>query len=296
MATSSTLANLASKTSPAAVREAKPAGLNNGQSVNFSGQYLYDRLIENNEAEQTRMNLVREAIKQVDVQQWKKSLADMVEIAKKHGPSKEKTARNTQTVLRNSYGALRFAKDVLESKFGLTEASGFNIMQIAAPQALKEKGIKWDGTPKPTEEQRAERERVRDEASVMQEIQKANPIQTGESVADWTKRCLSKYDEAMANHEEVMLQRRIDTVVREIITKNRDIIGAVIGRLPEMLDEIERDEQAALEYVDSNGNHPFVKEDGTPDVAAHKKFLLDEEQRQKQQAAMIQKPEGAPVH
>lgn len=238
----STLANLDSRTTPAAIREARPDGVNNGQSVNFSGQYLYDRLIENNEAEQTRMNLVRAAINQVDVASWKKSLKDMVEIAKKHGESKEKTARNTMTVLRNSYGALRFAKDVLEAKYGLTEQSGFNVMQIAAPKALKDKGIKWDGTPLPTDEQKAEVERVRDEASVMKEIQKANPIQNGESVADWTKRCLAKYDEAMLNHENVQLQRKIDGIAAKIIKDNRDIAGAVSARILELLQELENKE------------------------------------------------------
>lgn len=292
----STLANLETKVSPATIREAKLDGLATGSTVNFSGQYLYDRLIENNEAEQTRMMLVRSAINQVDVAQWKAALKDMVEIAKKHGESKEKTARNTMTVLRNSYGALRFAKDVLEQKYGLTETSGFNVMQIAAPKALKDKGIKWDGTPVPTDEQKADRTRIQDERTVMNEIQKANPIQPGESVADWTKRCLSKYDEAMLNHENVQLQRKIDSTAARIIKDNRDIAGAVSARILEMLQEIEQQEQEARTIVDSTGKPLFVRDDDSVDLVAYLKHKDVMTKQVQQTPETIQRPEGAPVH
>jgi hypothetical protein len=102
----------------------------------------------------------------------------------------------------------------------------------------------------------------------------------------------------MMNHEQVLMQRRIDMATRELITKNRDIAGAIAVRIPEMLQEIEQDEQAAHDYTDQHGNHPFVKEDGMPDVLAHKKFLSDTQRQPEpaQAAPTITKPEGAQVH
>lgn len=253
----SSMANLESRTSEGAVREAKPQGINNGQAVNFSGQYLYDTFVENKDdrssivqGETTKMGIVRQMVKQMDTANFKKALSDMLKIAKERYPTAKgepvhprvKTAQNHQGVMKIAYGALKNAADLLND-VGITDKTGYQDMRVLGKAALDKKGIKWDGTKAEPAEQREERLRQKDEMKVMQELQKANPINKGESIADYTTRIMGMYEEALEEHREEQQEAKINELATKMLKEYPEIAGLVAERMLELIENPPEEEQ-----------------------------------------------------
>lgn len=135
----------------------------NNPQVQITGQWLFDNLVTSSQEQITRMDMIRELAKRATFDDIKKATKDMIELAhkvdvkngvpeKERGPKRQQ-AMNVRTIVQNSFGALRLANDELV-KLGYTEKTGYLEMGAIAGKALKAKGLKWNGTKAPTDEQK----------------------------------------------------------------------------------------------------------------------------------------------
>lgn len=197
---STALADLESKTTTAAATASLDKAIRTGSSVNFSGQYLYDRFVNTASAEDlTKMALVRQMAAQLDFQTFKQNVGEMVKIAKEQadkdvGTNMEafssarlKTAQNHQSVLRNVYGAIRLLPDQL-AEAGVDETTGYHVINTIAKRVLVEAKLKWDGSKLEDRVERDKRMATKQEAKALAEVMGNNPKRDDESRAEYLAR------------------------------------------------------------------------------------------------------------
>lgn len=220
--------------------------------VVVTGQWLFDNFVStgNSAEQQTRMNQVRILVKSASFDDIKKGFKDAIEIAHKHDmaagiPEKERgpkrhSAMNARTVMQNSFGALRLAMPELV-KLGYTEDTGYGAMATIAQRALKEKGLKWNGTPLPTDESKAreamKRENEEKNASIAQAMAET-PRGEDEAMMDWLARVAAKGDSILLETKIEAQKRVASKVVVDLIAKHgRDVAGIILDRLQTILNE-----------------------------------------------------------
>lgn len=211
---------------------------------NFTAQYLYHELMEDR-GEVSKMEMVRAMVKALDVQSFKTILADFVKLAGEKGDAAKKTAQNHQTVLRLSYGAIRFAGEAL-SAAGYTDNTGYQVMRVMAKKALDDSGLKWDGTPKQTEAQKQDRDEAKLEAKVVAKY----PRSPGESREDW----LTRIDEKIEEEREAVHYDMVLKAAKEARAKYGALLDEVIAVLQSGEDQ-KLDEQAAIEAAEAATKH-----------------------------------------
>lgn len=242
------LATLEERTSPAAVREAKQDGLKTGTATNFSGQYLYDALIGNDQAERTKLDIVRAAVKAVDTGSFKKALKDMVEIAKNTAvPAKLKTAQNHQSVMRKAFGALKHASDKL-AEFGYTDQTGYQEMSTIGKAALDAKHISWEGIPLEEPAVADKRLKQKEEDSVLQELRKDNKQNLDESLRDYNDRIMGMFDAAWDDHEAAKHDKLVLAEAQRVLKAFPEYAQEVAAMILELLanpPEVEGEEHPA---------------------------------------------------
>jgi hypothetical protein len=197
---STALADLESKTTTAAATASLDKAIRTGSSVNFSGQYLYDRFVNTASAEDlTKMALVRQMAASLDFGTFKANVGEMVKIAREQserdtGTNMEafstarlKTAQNHQSVLRNVYGALRLLPDQL-AEAGVDETTGYHVINTIAKRVLAEAKLKWDGSKLEDRAERDKRMATKQEAKALAEVMGNNPKRDDESRAEYLAR------------------------------------------------------------------------------------------------------------
>ena len=224
----SPLATLEERTTQQAAQAPAPQGVRTG--LTLTGQYLYDRFIENNDEDITIMGLVRGWTKTVDVASFKKALKDFIAIAKEHGETKLKTAQNHQTVMRQAYGAIRFAMPQLES-LGYTERTGYLAMRVMGKKALEARGLKWDGSKAEPRLEADVRERHKVEKLALEAVKAKNPQLPTESIVDWHKRVLADID----TEAQAIIKERQKEHVEKLAEKVKDLCGDSLKDVLEML-------------------------------------------------------------
>lgn len=247
MSKASTLANIASSVSPEAIR-AVPA-TNTGSTVNFSAQYFFDRLVANDDSEVTKMDIVRAAEKQLSFEDFKKNVAGMVTMAKDAQKAAEvtgdaasiakakaryKTAQNHQTVMRNTFGALRLIPDELAA-LGVTATTGYQEFNVIAKTALANKGIKWDGGKAEAQDVKDARKKQAEEIAILDNLKKANPIQSGESIKDWNDRVMSMYDTAVTQHYADKVEAEVNKIAAKVMEDHSGIAELIANRILELV-------------------------------------------------------------
>lgn len=169
-----------------------------------TGQYIYD-LFMNDKGEQTKMDFVRFAVEHVEVDAFKKALKDFVEIASKRGDAYKKTAQNHQSVMRTAYGAVRFAGEAL-SRLGGDATTGYQAMRVLGKQALKEAGLKWDGTLAPTEADAAVQAADKAQATALAGVRADTPMLPNESPFEYEQRCRGILAQRIAENTEYLAE------------------------------------------------------------------------------------------
>lgn len=207
------IAGLESHTTTAAALAVASPALKTGPQI--TGQYLYEAFCnsEVSAEELTKMQIVRTAAENVDTQTFKKALGDMVDLASKAGLSKadiedkkineakRKTAQNHQSVLRAVYGALRFAKTQLDES-GFSEKTGYHEGAVLARKALEKANVKWDGSLKLTDDDKARQAKVKAEDKADAQARKDHPRQPGESLGEYNNRILELVQDYLAEGED----------------------------------------------------------------------------------------------
>lgn len=230
----SILANIAQRTNTAAAQAPSSDSVRTG--LNFSGQYLYDRFIANDDAEVTKMGIVRQMADSLPIGEIKKVLKDFVAVAKEKGEAQEKTARNHMSVMRAACGALKHAKDEL-IKAGYNERTGYQTMRVLAKKALDAKGIKWDGSKVLSDEERDEKKHSAESKKALEEIQMENPQKIGESIKDWLDRIGEMVDQRTEELRAEARNKRITKMAQRVIELCGDDIYDIIARVDELMRE-----------------------------------------------------------
>jgi hypothetical protein len=267
----STIAALESHTTPQAANAARREGVNTGTATNFSGQYLFDRLIANDDAEMTKMDMVKAMVKALDTESCKKSLSDFVNVAKGHfdnavkaakeagnydekspppavafAAARLKTARNHQTVLRIGYGALKFCADKLPA-YGYDEkTTGYQSMRVIGLKALEGVGMKWDGSKAEPKEERDHRAQVKAEGLAMAEAMEQNPRKDKEDRATYFARIDKVVARIIKEKQEEETTKQIAKLVADFRTKAGALLPDVLDALlsNESTEELPQEEPA----------------------------------------------------
>lgn len=216
----SPLATLESKTDTKTATAATPQNMA-GSAVTLTGQYIFDRFIENDDEEVTKMGLIRAWVKQYTTEDVKKAIAAAVELAKAKGEAQLKTMRNHQTVMRLAFGAWKYAEAELR-ELGVSEKTGYQLMRVLGKKALEKKGIKWDGSPAKPATPADVRARQKLEKEAMENVKAANPQQAGESLKDYTQRTLDLIDAEI----ERLLDEQHDSMIKGLAEKFHELAGS----------------------------------------------------------------------
>lgn len=237
------LAGLDQRTTTAAATAPTGDGLKTGQSVNFSGQYLFDRFIVADREDQTKLGIVRQAVEQVDTASWKAALAEMVRLAKEDSPTKYMTAKTVQSQMRAIYGALKNVPDELEQA-GMTNDTGYAEAYNIGRTVLSQKGLKWDGTTAESKEDREARLANKEALKVKADLERLNPMQAGETMSAWSNRIVEMMDDAMEQHDEDTRQARITAATEQFMTQFGDLAIDVASKVIDLYS----DENAMAEW------------------------------------------------
>lgn len=204
-----------------------PAASTVTTGVTLNGQWLYDRFIANDEKEKSRMDVVRNIIGAYDVGSIKTALKEMVAIAKDKGPAQHKTALNSQTVMRNTIGVLKFAPEELPKRGLDPNNVGFNVMQNVAGKILKEKGIKWDGTKVLTPEVREQKQQTKEAQAAQAAVMKDNPQQIGESYSAWMQRITAAIENRLEADKAEKHAEMIEMLADKVLAMTGDHLSEV---------------------------------------------------------------------
>lgn len=252
-ATDSTIANMETRTTTETVRAARPAGLKTG--ANYTGQYLYDRFINDRADEkqsQTKLDIVGLMVGAMDADKFGTIIADMVGIAKtfadqavkdagkfdadnppvavRTANARLKTARNHQTVMRIAFGAMKFCGEELATATN-GQNIGYHMIRELGNKLLADKGINWDGTKAETKQDRQQRAEQREETEAMLEVQKAHPRKEDEDRAAYFARMDKMVDKRLA---ERAAERR-EATIKAMVDKIKAMAGE---NLPDVIDKL----------------------------------------------------------
>lgn len=256
----STLAGLDAKASVASATAGKDE--KSGQNVNFSAQWLFDRFIANDDAETTKFDLVRKMTESLDFKSFKDRVNDMVKIAKDVKETAEKTAREGgidlaktitpnvanatarynmaqkhRSYMKNIYGGLRLAKDEMDELMKNSTRQGYLTASSLGSQALKVKGIKWDGTKIVEKTERLEKQKQKEQKEFLAQLQKETPQKHGESMREYNDRVLSLFDVEFPLHVANQAALGMDEIANDFILKYRERSGDVLNHILKMWTE-----------------------------------------------------------
>lgn len=210
-----------------------------------TGQYLWDRFVNDDKETVSKIGAVRLLAESVDTNTFKGAIKDMltlvVETIKKEAGGNEETAKKTNgyktaqvraSELRVLYGAFKYAlKDMQNLGYG-TETGYLKGVPMAR-QALKDAQIKWDGTAD-SDEAKARRLADRDrraENKLLQEAMAENPRREDETLEDFAKRCTdavqAKLSDAIAEEEA----KQIESIAKSIVARNPDIAAKIAEQI-----------------------------------------------------------------
>jgi hypothetical protein len=176
-----------------------------------TGEYLYNTFVVADDAQITKMGIIRQLADIADALQIKGAADNMVKKAvlvdwptgkpkgADRGP-KEQSAMNTRTVIQQAWGALRFARGNLDA-LGYDDKTGYQDMRVLAKRALDAARVDWKGDALKTEAQKETARLQRDnkeQVAALQDVQKDNPFDSRiETLPQWNERTFKLAESAM---------------------------------------------------------------------------------------------------
>jgi hypothetical protein len=200
-----------------------------------TGQLLYDQFMAASESDRTRMGLIRQLADTADALQIKGACDKMVELArdqdypngkpkKAERLSKEQQAMNARTIIQQGWGALHFARSEAE-KAGYDDTTGYLAMRVIAKKALDAAKIDWKGEALKTERDKDVARQIREtrsQTTVLQDVQKSNPPNIGESLADWNVRTFALAQVAMEKARVEAEEKIVSELFDKLLEKHGD--------------------------------------------------------------------------
>lgn len=214
-----------------------------------TGQYLYDTFVVSDDSQVTKMGIIRQLSEVADALQIKGAADKMVEKAKEvdaangvpdkvlnaegkevanRGP-KTQSAMNTRTVIQQAWGALRFARDKLDS-LGYDDKTGYQDMRVLAKRALDAAKRDWKGDNLATVADKERRSLLRAQKGiqqVFQDVQKDTPMEVGETFGEWQARIAAIASDKAEEVREENLAKQIKSAI-ERLKKEFDENGLIM--------------------------------------------------------------------
>lgn len=177
------------------------------QQLVVTGQYLYDLFfVQAEEASLSRMEQIRELVTKADSVQIQGATDKMVALAnkadiaagmpekvmidgkeRKNRGSKQRSAMNVRTNIRNIWGAMKYAS--FDGLCGYQEAC------VRSREALDSANLLWNGGRKPTQADRDNRKALKEQKAqteALLEATKETPRALNESFESWQARIAQK--------------------------------------------------------------------------------------------------------
>lgn len=188
------IATLASRVSPEAQNKGAPEGLKTGH-INH-GVTLFETFAD--DGDNTKVIVIQRLAGEMTCIDFGQAVKDAQAIADntdsasgwkapadakgadKYGP-KRSVLNARMSEAKALFGAYKIDPSVLKEK-------GYWLAIKAARELLDSKGVKWDGTPKPTDADKAAKKAVRASDAALAQAQKLNPQKAGESMKEYILR------------------------------------------------------------------------------------------------------------
>lgn len=190
-------------------------------SKTITATYLYSEFVEN-KSDVRKMDIVENAVKSLAFADFSSTLKGMVELAKDKGEATHKSAKNAASVLRAVFGAWRFAEDRWLRAYVPGE-TGYQVAYKLAVQTLKEAGIKSDGSPRLTDEQKEVKKATALGNKAYKQAAEETARGQGESLVQWQSRVMDKVPEK--------LEALTNEVNEERVAKLAEAVKAMCGSL-----------------------------------------------------------------
>lgn len=212
-----------------------------------TGQGLWDVFMVANDGDKTRMGYVRSLVDIADAIQIKGACDALVERAikldypeaggkPKKAPrgNKEQQARNVATTIKQAWGAMKFARDALNEQ-GYSEDTGWNVIRVMAPAALKVVGKTWDGIGVPTEGDRDQARLLHQQKAQIDaqiDATKETPRARNESYESWQARvAVAARGKVEAARVEALV-KAADSEFDKLVGKyDREMLAVLIAKL-----------------------------------------------------------------
>jgi hypothetical protein len=217
--------------------------------LTVTGQGLYDRFIKPDSADVSRMTAIRELVQSADALAMAGSTDKMVELARAadladgvpekemkdgkerrtRGP-KEANAMNVRTIIRQVWGALKFA-----SYHHITDETGWLAASKMAKEALGKDKIDWKGEALKTDADKARAKlqaATKAETKALTDVQKDNPRANDETLEAWNERVMQLARNSMETARAEAIAKVVTALVDGIYNKHGvDIALAVAGEI-----------------------------------------------------------------
>lgn len=227
------IATLPERVSPEAMQAGAPEGLRTGH-ISIAAE-IFKTFAE--DADDTKIKTIGRWADALTCDQFAAQIKDAQELADKtdaacgfvkpanakgqeqYGP-KRRVLNQRMSEAKRIFGVLKL------DPFVVAERGYFNAVN-AAREYLDSKGLKWDGTPLPTESQKASKKANREANAALEAAKDANPQQAGESIKDWMERIAPLADEFQ---QEEKVNRVVETL-KKMHSEGHPVLEAIFNFL-----------------------------------------------------------------
>lgn len=273
-----------SQTATAAVVESRLEPVQKAETTPrlvVTGQGLWDVFMVANEGDKTRMGYVRSLVDTADALQIKGAVDALVERAiaidypgadgkPKKAPrgNKEQQARNVASTIKYAWGAMKFAREALNGQ-GYSDETGWNVMKVMAPAALKAVGLTWDGIAVPTEGDREQARLLRAQKAQIDaqiEATKETPRALNESYESWQGRVAVAARAKVEAARTETITKAADSEFSKLVSKyDRETLAVLVSKLTAHL-TAENDGQSDMSEEEANALLAQAEEAGAVEV------------------------------
>lgn len=212
---------LPARVSPEAMQQGTPEGLKVGHLSIASD--IFETF--GNDSDNTKVQVVARWADALTCDQFAKECKDAQEIAdktdaacgfvapkdakgtEKYGP-KRRLINSRMSEAKALFGVYKINPDVLKEK-------GYWAAIQAAREFLDSKGVKWDGTPRPSDEVKASRKLNKELSEADMAVRKDHPMEEGENYKEYVERIAPLVDE----YREAMQVAKIVEKLKELGTE-----------------------------------------------------------------------------
>jgi hypothetical protein len=210
----------------------------------ITGEYLYKQFVETSKHDVTQMTKVEACFDHMAYTDFSSACTDMVKVTEAKAPESLKSAKNTASVLRAIFGAYTFAKERFLKQYEPGK-TGYHQAYAYAQAALKAQGVRANGNPILTDEQKQAKQAIKLENAAYKACAEETAREPGESLISWQGRVMNKVqDKLVALESEAHAERigKLAEAVKKLCGNDLDdvllaLIEEAHGEVPDTISE-----------------------------------------------------------